>query len=237
MLLSRWVLRLAVLVTAAVALTGCPSITRQNELPPSVDRAQTLERQGDQAGAARVYEALAGQNAGADRNEYIFRATRAFLAARLPEEAARVLATVQTPLSPQQAQRNALLDAEVTLARGQGAQAWQKVSAMTLPATVPDAIEYLKTRKEAAFAAGRPADAVASEISLEPWLNNADDLRQSRLTLLSELRDAVDHGVKVDPRTAPDAVVRGWLELAPLAASAARTSSRRPPRRIRRSIR
>src|SRR5215470_8803598 len=133
MLLVRWIVRLAVVVTAALALAGCPGIVRQGELPPSVDRAEALARQGDQVGAARVFEALASQNSGADRNEYVLRAARAYLAGRLPEEAARVLATVQTPLNPQQSTRYALLDVEITMARGQGAQAWQKVSAMTLP--------------------------------------------------------------------------------------------------------
>lgn len=222
MLFARWIIRFAVVVTAALALTGCPSIVRQGEVPPSVDRAEALAGQGDQSGAARVFEALASQNSGADRNEYLFRAVRAYLAGRLPEEAARTLATVQTPLNPQQNTRYALLDVEIALARGQGAQAWQKVSVMTLPATVPEAVEYLKDRQAAAFAAGRPADAVAAEISLEPWLANAQDLRQSRITLLNELREASERGVKIDPRSTNDPVVRGWLELAPLAASAAR---------------
>ena len=220
MLFARWIVRCAVVVTAALALAGCPSLTRQGELPPSVDRAEALARQGDHAGAARTFEALAAQNSGVDHNEYVFRATRAYIAARLPDEAARVLATVQTPLNPQQSTRHALLDVEVTLARGQGQQAWQKVSVMTLPATVSEAVEYLKTRQEAAFAAGRPADAVAAEISLEPWLANAQELRQSRLNLLNQLRDASDHGLKIDPRSTNDPVVRGWLELAPLAAAA-----------------
>ena len=56
-----WTVRFAVVVTAAFALTGCPSLTRQAELPPSVDRAEALIRQGDQAGAARIFEALAAQ--------------------------------------------------------------------------------------------------------------------------------------------------------------------------------
>jgi uncharacterized protein len=222
MLFARWIVRFAVVATAAFALAGCPSIVRQGELPPSVDRAEALARQGDQAGAARIFEALALQNSGTDRNEYLFRAVRAYLAGRLPEEAARALATVQTPLNPQQNTRYALLDVEIALARGQGAQAWQKVSAMTLPATVQEAVEYLKDRQAAAFAAGRPADAIAAEISLEPWLDNAQDLRQSRIALLNELREASERGVKIDPRSTNDAVVRGWLELAPLAANAAR---------------
>jgi len=221
MLLARWIVRCAVITTAALALTGCPSFTRQGELPPSVDRADSLAHQGDQAGAAKVYEALAAQNSGADRNDFLFRATRAYLAAHLPDEAARVLATVQPPLSPQQAPQYGLLDVQVALARGQGAQAWQKISAMPVPTTIADAIEYFRIRQQAAFAAGRPADAVAAEISAEPWLSNAQELRQSRVNLLGELRDASDHGVKIDPRVSTDPVVRGWLELGPLAALAA----------------
>lgn len=221
MLFAQWIVRCAVITTAALVLTGCPSITRQVELPPSVDRAEALARQGDQAGAGKVYQALAEQNSGADRNDYIFRAARAYLAARLPDDATRVLATVQPPLSPQQNQQYALLDLEVTLARGQAAQAWQKISVMPVPSTISEATEYFRVRERVAFAAGRPADAVAAEISAEPWLSNAQELRQSRVNLLGELRDAGDHGVKIDPRASTDPVVRGWLELGPLAALAA----------------
>jgi uncharacterized protein len=222
MLIARWMVRCAVITAAALTLTGCPSITRQVELPPSVDRAEALARQGDQGGAAKVYEALAEQNSGADRNEFVFRATRAYLAARLPDEAARVLATVQQPLNAKQSQQYAFLDVDGTLARGQGAQAWQKISVMPVPATIAEAAEYFRIRQQAAFAAGRPADAVAAEISAEPWLSNAQELRQGRVNLLSELRDANDHGVKIDPRASNDPVVRGWLELGPLAALATR---------------
>ena len=223
MSIARWIVRCAVLTATALMLAGCPSFTRQVELPPSVDRAEGLAHQGDQAGAAKVYEALAEQNSGADRNEYVFRATRAYLAAHLPDEAARVLTSVQTPLSLQQNQQYALLDVQVTLARGQGAQAWQKMSTLPVPPTVPEATEYFRTRQQVAFAAGHPAEAVAAEVSLERWLPNAQDLRQSRMNLLGELRDAADHGVRIDPRASNDPVIRAWLELGPLAALAARS--------------
>jgi uncharacterized protein len=222
LLFTRWIVRLVVIVTAAVTLTGCPSLTRQAELPPSVDRADALARQGDQVGAGRVYEALAAQNSGTDHNEFVFRAARAYLAARIPEEAARALTTVQTPLNPQQTSEYALLDVQVALARGDAAQAWQKISTLQPPGTVPEAVEYFKLRGQAAFAADRAADAVSAEIAAEPWLANAQELRQSRVNLLAQLRDASDHGIKIDPKTAANPVVRGWLELAPLAAAAAR---------------
>ena len=222
MLFARWIVRCAVIATAAFVLTGCPSVTQETRLPPSVDRAESLAHQGDQAGAAKVYEALADQNGGTDRNDYLFRATRAYLAARQPEEAARILMTVQQPLNAQQSSQFGMLDVQVTLARGQAVQAWQKINALAVPGTVSEAADYFRLRGQVAMAADRPADAVAAEISAEPWLANAGDLRQSRLNLLAELRDASDHGVRIDPHMSNDPIIRGWLELGPLAAQASR---------------
>src|SRR5579862_8561901 len=121
MLFARWIVRFAVLVTAVLVLAGCPSLVQQAQLPPSVDRAEALARQGDRAGAGRIYEALAAQNTGADRNSFVFRAVRAYLAGRLPDEAARALATVEKPLSPQQTPEYGLLDVQISLARGDSA--------------------------------------------------------------------------------------------------------------------
>jgi uncharacterized protein len=222
MLFARWIVRSAVVATAAFTLTGCPSLSQRGELPPSVDRADTLARQGDQAGAARVYEALAAQNSGANRNEFLFRAARAYLSGHLPEDAARVIADAEPPLSPQQTSERALFDVQLALERGQGQQAWQRIAALAEPPTAPEAAQYFKIKQQAAFAAARPADAVSAEIALERYLPNAQELRQSRVNLLGALRDASEHGAKVDPRTTTDLVVRGWLELAPIAAAAAR---------------
>src|ERR1700761_7188489 len=126
MLSARLIVRIAVVAAAAFTLTGCPSLGPRGETPPSLDAADALARQGDQAGAARMYEALAGQNTGTDRNEYLIRAVRAYLAARRPEEAARVLAEVEQPLTVQQTNEKPLLEIELALARGQGQLAWQR---------------------------------------------------------------------------------------------------------------
>jgi uncharacterized protein len=221
MLLVRWIVRLAVVTAAVFALTGCPSLSPRGEAPPSIDAADALARQGDQVGAARMYEALAAQNSGADRNEYLFRAARAYLTARRPEEAARVLGSLEQPLTPQQTAERPLLDAELALARGQGQQAFNRISALPEPRTAPEALRYWRLREDAAFAAGRPNDAVLAQISLERWLPTVQDLRQSRINLLNALRSSSDRGVKVDPRSVTDATVRGWLELGPIASAAA----------------
>ncbi|HKT71453.1 MAG TPA: penicillin-binding protein activator [Steroidobacteraceae bacterium] len=212
---------LTALAAAALGLAGCPSLSQHAEMPPSVDTAEGLARRGDQAGAAQMYEALAGQNSGTDRNEYSLRAARAYLAAHRVEDAARVLAAIEPPLTPEQTAERPLLDVELSLARGQALQAWQKMTALTPPQTVPEALRYYDLKQKAALASNRLADAVAAQIPLERLLPNAQRLRQSRVSLLDSLRDASERGVK-ESRMPSDATIRGWLELGPIAATAAR---------------
>lgn len=176
-------------------------------------------------GAAHMYEALADQNSGADKNEYLFRATRAYLAARHPDEAARTLGQLEQPLSPQQTAEKPMLEVELALARGQGQQAWQRISTLPEPRTPPEALHYWRLRQQAAFAAGRPNDGVIAQLSLERWLPSVQELRQSRVNLLASLREASEHNIRIDSRSAPDATLRGWLELGPIAAAAARSPS------------
>jgi len=221
--LERWISRLVVIAAAAFALTGCPSLSPRAEAPPSLDTADALARQGDQMGAAHMYEALATQNSGTDRNEYLFRAARAYLTAHRPEDAARVLAELEQPLTPQQATEKPLLEVELAVARGQGQQAWQRINALTEPRTAPEALHYWRLKQQAAFAAGRPNDAVAAQISLEHWLPSVQELRQSRINLLASLRDASERNIRIDPRSSTDPTIRGWLELGPIAAAAARS--------------
>jgi outer membrane PBP1 activator LpoA protein len=221
--LERWISRLVVVAAAAFALTGCPSLSPRAEAPPSLDTADALARQGDQIGAAHMYEALATQNSGTDRNEYLFRAARAYLTAHRPEDAARVLAELEQPLTPQQATEKPLLEVELALARGQGQQAWQRINTLTEPRTAPEALHYWRLKQQAAFALGRPNDAVAAQISLEHWLPSVQELRQSRINLLASLRDASERNIRIDPRSTTDPTIRGWLELGPIAAAAARS--------------
>jgi uncharacterized protein len=221
---ARWISRLLVVAVAGWALTGCPSLSPRAESPPSLDNADALARSGDLMGAGHMYETLAGQNSGSDRNEYLFRAARAYLSGHRPEEAARVLAEIEQPsLSAQQAVEKPLLDVDLALARGQGQQAWQRISSLPEPKTAPEALHYWRVRQQAAFASGRVNDGVTAQSSLERWLPTTQELRQSRVNLLASLRDASERNIRIDPRSATDSTIRGWLELGPIAAAAARS--------------
>jgi len=166
--------RIALLVLAAALLAGCPSLSQRAELPPSIDRAQELERAGDPAGAARVYEQLAGQNSGTDRTGLLLHAARDYLAAQRTDEAARVLGQAQGPFSAEQVTEQALLNAQLALARGQPQEALRLLNAIAVPAAGEQAVRYRELRANAtALATGHkeggyagPAGAAGPSIAL-----------------------------------------------------------------------
>ena len=167
-----------------------------------------------------MYEALANQG-GAQRNGFALQAADAYVVARRPEDASRALDLLSAPLSAGEALDRALIEVRVALLRGQAAQAWQLIGAVPTPRQAEPASRYLRLRQQVAFAAGYSAAGVEAEVELEHWLLNGSAVQQSRVTLLEQLRDAAERGVTIEPQLAKSPVVRGWLELAPLAAEAA----------------
>jgi outer membrane PBP1 activator LpoA protein len=148
--------RIALIVLAGAALSGCPSLTQRAQLPPSVDRAAALEQSGDQAGAARVYEALAAQNSGADRNGFLLRAARDYLAAHDTENAARVLGMTAAPFPGDQGTERALLGAEIALNRGQPQEALRELRSIPVPHAPEQAARYRALSASAAALAVVP---------------------------------------------------------------------------------
>ena len=152
---DRPLVRLALLTLACAVLAGCPSLSQRAELPPSIDRAEALERSGDSAGAARVYEQLAAQNSGTDRTGLLLHAARGYLAAQRTEEAARVLGQAQGPFSNEQLTEHTLLNAEVMIARGQPQEALRLLNAIAVPTAAEQAARYRALQASAsALAAG-----------------------------------------------------------------------------------
>jgi len=151
--------RLALLSLGAVALSGCPSLSERAGLPPSVDRAEALERSGDLAGAARVYEDLAAQNSGVERTGFQLRAAHDYLAAHRSDDAARVLAGTSGPFAADQASERALLSAQLALDRGQPQEALRHLATITAPLAGAQAERYreLRARAGTASAAAPPS--------------------------------------------------------------------------------
>jgi len=153
--MPRSMTRIALLLLVASWLSGCPSLSERAGLPPSVDRATQLETSGDQLGAARVYEQLAAQNSGAERNEFLLRAGRDYLAAHRAEDATRVLGLTEGTLSPEQHTEHALLSAEAALERGQAQAAARLLGALAAPHAPAPAARYRDLKARIALAAAR----------------------------------------------------------------------------------
>jgi hypothetical protein len=216
---ARWTGSLAALAAVTLVLAGC--VTVPLGPAPSAEQAAALARQGNEAGAAQMYETLANQSGGAQRNGFALQAAESYLAARRPDDAARTLGLLSPPVSADDTFDRSLIQVQIALQRGQAAQAWQRIGAVAMPQQSEPAARYFRLRQQAAFASGHAAAGVEAEIQLEHWLLNAAAIQQSRVALLGALRDAAERGVTIQPGAESSPVVRGWLELAPLAAEAA----------------
>lgn len=218
---------LQVLLLAAVLalLAGCQSLGGAAVGPGSLQRAESLAQRGEHEAAAREYEKLADDNPGSAGIGYLLGAAREWLAAGRAADARRVLAQVSGTPSPSQTAELRLLDIELTLAAGEAQRAWQQLEAFGLPREPAAQLQYHALRQRLAFATGRPVEGIRAEIARERLLTDADARLQARRELFAQLRDASARGIKLEPAAAgADAIVRGWLELGPVAAQASRGS-------------
>ena len=215
---------------AVLALAAC------SMLPPPVAQrpgtelaAENAARRGDHAQAAAQYENLAAIRVPPERVDMQLAAAREWLAAARPTEAARVLAAIVAPQSAAQSLERSLLEAETALLANRAQEAWQKFtaipeSAATTATTAGAAQRYYLLKMRIALAVARPVDAVRAEIAAEGFAANAAERTQLRTRLLAALRDAREHGVKLEPAASPDPIVAGWLELGAIATEGHATS-------------
>jgi outer membrane PBP1 activator LpoA protein len=220
----RFPFRPATLLGAALlALLAACASTTPGSGPASVDRAERLVRRGDHIAAAQMYERLAEGNAAPDRNDFAFAAARAWLAANRADDAQRALDLATADRAPAQRFEGDLLAAEVGVARGQYAAAWRQISQVPEPARPADASRLYQLRQQVALRAGQPVEAVRAGIARDRLAATDADRARARRELLTDLRGAIDSGLRVDPAASNDPLVRGWLEIAQVAVSAGRS--------------
>lgn len=216
---------IAVLGLAACSMLPLPVAQR----PGTELAAENAARRGDHAQAAAQYENLAAIRVPPERVDMQLAAAREWLAAARPTEAARVLAAIVAPQSAAQSLERSLLEAETALLANRAQEAWQKFtaipeSAATTATTAGAAQRYYLLKMRIALAVARPVDAVRAEIAAEGFAANAAERTQLRTRLLAALRDAREHGVKLEPAASPDPIVAGWLELGAIATEGHATS-------------
>ncbi|MCP5466302.1 MAG: penicillin-binding protein activator [Sinobacteraceae bacterium] len=220
-----WPAALSVLLLAAalLLLAGCQSLGGAAAGPGSLQRAEALAQRGEHAAAAREYEKLADDNPGSAGTDYLLGAAREWLAAGRVAEARRVLAQVSGTPSTAQSAELRLLDIELLLAAGEAQRAWQQLEAAGRPREPAAQLRYHALRQKLAFATNRPAEGIRAELAREQLLTDSGAKLQARRELFAQLREASARGIKLEPTAAGgDAIVRGWLELGPIAAQVER---------------
>ena len=210
----------ALAVLLAALLAGCATASPREAATP--ERAAALAGRGDHAAAALEYDSVAAVAVGVIGNDYRLLAAQQWLAAGRAPEATAALARLAEPLEPAQATARDLFAAEAALLAGDAARAWSLLGAMTTPVPDADFERFHALRQRAALASGRPLEAIASARARETRITDPARRAVLREELLAQLRRASAQGITLDPRSAGrDAVARGWLEAAPLAARAA----------------
>jgi uncharacterized protein len=203
-------------------LAACETIPGDSG-PASVNRAERLLRQGNHAEAARVYEQLATDNPPPERDQFALTATRAWLDANRADDAQRTLNLISTQLPAAQQFDRTLLQVEVGAARGQYQAAWQQVAALAEPARPEDAARLFYLRQQVALRAGQTSEAVRAGIARDRVAADDTTRNRARRDLLTDLRGAIERGLRIDPATSRDPLERGWLEVAQIASDAGRS--------------
>jgi outer membrane PBP1 activator LpoA protein len=215
--------RALLLSLAATLIVAAGCTTPGEPRPASSDQAERLLRRGDATGAAEMYERLAQNNPPPARNDFALAAARAWLGANRTDEAQRALDLAGNETRAPQALELGMLRAEVAVARGQYPAAWQLVSRLQQPADAAAATRLLQLRQQVALRAGQPLEAVRAGIAREAIAATDPQRVAARRELLAGLREAIEGGLRIDPATSNEPLVRGWLELAQIAVDAGRS--------------
>jgi outer membrane PBP1 activator LpoA protein len=213
---SRWPATVLLLV-----LAGCAAAPPPVE-PPSPERAAAFAARGDHAAAARDYETLAGFAPIDIASDFKLLAARQWLSAGEPAKAQTVLASLGGALDARQASDRDLSAAEAAFALGEAARGWSILEKSAPPAANAGFDRYHALRQRLAFATDRPLEGIQSNRARDARASDPAQRSALRQELLEQLRRAAAAGATLDPRAAGrDAVARGWLEAAPVAARAA----------------
>ena len=209
---------------AAISLAACGPVERAPIA--SAERAAALAERGDHAAAASEYESLAAGALGSAVNTWRLAAIEQWLLADRLESAANALALLAAPLDVSQTFERDRLNVLLLWGRDGATSAWQNMTALTAPDTATQRAareRFFELRQALALANTLPVEVVRSALEREKLSVDPSAATALRTSLLAELRAAVDAGLRIDPRLAGrDALVRGWLEAASLAARAAR---------------
>jgi len=202
-------------ILAGALLSGCVEMEPRQERPPAaaID-AEHLYQQGDLDGAARAFENLAAERSD-ERDHYRLRAAEAYREEGNLEAAAQALAGIKARrLSPDEAIRLALINAEIALAQHDAAHALQFLSYPDENLPPPLRVRTLELRARAQAASGDALASARTRAALDRLLGGPDRT-QNEAQIVATLQklgpDALKQQASVLP---PNDALRPWLNQA-----------------------
>ncbi len=176
---------------------------------------EVLSRGGQHAEAARLYEQQARRLFRAWDTRLTLLAAREYLAAGRTADAERLLGKLDETPRGDDAVLYRRIQAEIALARGDGAAALAALGAIPKPWPAPLASELLLLQAQADFSAGRTLDGIRAFEERSRVLGGADERARNDELLVDALQKS---GAVALPAGATDSD-RAWIELAQLRAA------------------
>lgn len=221
---STSALRRAARTLPALLLAACAACTSltPTERPTTRDtaaleqRARAAADSGNFSAAMDLYTQLAAASGGSTRVDYLLRAARSAADYGDTALARRRVGEARSGATITQQQTGTVLLARLEVAEGRPQAALDMLAA--LPQALPDEVQRdaAAVRGQALFRVGRPVEAVRVLVDREVWLGDA-------ASIIANQRMIWD-GFRASPSPPPaaqtgDAIVDGWLALAPLTSS------------------
>ncbi len=202
-------------------LSACQAPVKQVDTRSQVYRAETAAAQGQYRDAAQIYMELAARDAGTQADHWRLLAAREWLNDENLVAAVAALESIAGPMSRDDYALWTILGARVALARGEPAEALQKLEESPLPSATL-AAQFYQIKGMALLALGRVEQAIQAFGEEQTWANNAQELLASQQLLLDQLQARARKGAL--PDSSLDPVVQGWLDLARLSSIASTDS-------------
>ena len=179
--------------------------------------ADSLARQGRHEAAADLYQQLAQQTEGSERQRYLMLTARQRLLAGTPDVARAIVQRLDQPVDESNQLLWAQVSAEVAIAMGNPASALATLDAAPEAETATDATNILLIRSQALFRLGQPVAATMALLEREIWLDQRADIAANQRILWDGYRIWGVESLAGDATPTADPTMRGWLALGEIA--------------------
>ncbi len=200
-------------VLAALVLAACqPTRPDRAGSAELAARAESLEAQGDYAGAARAWRELADTSTGSARDLALLNLARSLQRDGRPGEGRQVLDEMGLPPAGQAGIEFALLSAELAIVTGDYEAGLGALDQLPPDLAGADKADALLLEAHARAGMGQTGEAVAALVRREAWLP-AGQLDDNRRKIWNLLQQAAARGAPMTTPPGADDVTAGWMEL------------------------